>query len=29
MKARAQNNVLLSKTSAVLEIEGEGATVIK
>jgi hypothetical protein len=29
MKARSQNNVLLSKTSAVLEIEGDGATVIK
>jgi len=29
MKARSQNNVLLTKTSAITEIEGEGATILK
>jgi hypothetical protein len=29
VQARAQNNVLLSKTSEIIEIEGEGSTVIK
>jgi hypothetical protein len=29
VKARSQNNVLLSKTSAITEIEGEGATKLK
>jgi len=28
-KARAQNNVTLSKTSALSEIEGKGATIVK